>query len=185
MFADRVGAERVGQLGASGAGVCQRLDGAERLRDDDEQRCLRIEPDQGLVEVGRVDVGNELEGCAAVGMRPQGLVCHGRPEVRSADTDVDHRRDRLAGGPDPLVVSNRVGEDRHLAKHLVDLSHDVDPVHHQAVVGRSPQRGVKHRTILGGVDPVASEHGIALACNIGRLGHRGQQLAGLGGDAVL
>ena len=50
---------------------------------------------------------------------------------------------------------------RHPVEHLVDLLDDVDAVDHERALARHPQRDVEHGAVLGDVDVLAAEHGLA------------------------
>ena len=97
---------------------------------------------------------------------------HRRAEVGAADADVDDVGDRLAGGAAGLAGAHRVGECRHGVQHRVDLRHDVVAVDREALAVGRPQRDVQHGAVLGDVDLLAGEHGVAPAFDVGRLGER-------------
>ena len=105
--------------------VGQRLQRAERLARDDEQRRRRVEALAGLRRVGRVDVGDEpaLQTVLDVGL--QRLVGHHRAEVGAADADVDDRPDPLAGDAGPLAGADLLGERVDALEHLVHVGDDV------------------------------------------------------------
>ena len=115
----------------------------------------------------------------------QCVVHHHRTEVGAADTDVDDGLDALAGGALPLTGAQLVGEVTHRVEHCVHVGDHVLAVDGQRRIARQPQRGVQHRTVLGGVDVLTGEHPIASGLKTGRLGQRDEQFYGLGGDAVL
>ena len=100
-------------------------------------------------------------------MRQQRLVDHHRPEIGTADADVDHGADRLARDPHPLAGTHLVGEGEHLVQHLVDVRDHVLPVDRQLRVAGQSQRGVQHGAILGDVDVFAAEHRIPAAGDVG------------------
>jgi len=81
--------ERRLEPGASAGRIVEGFDGRERLRcDDEESRCRRQARERRL-QVGRVDVGNEMQpqaGLRELAHRPHQ---HPGPEVRAADADVD------------------------------------------------------------------------------------------------
>ncbi|MGX1514624.1 hypothetical protein RKD44_005912 [Streptomyces collinus] len=138
-----------------------------------------------LVQVGAVHVGHEAEGERAVGEGPQRLVGHRRAQVGAADADVDDVPDAPAGVAGPLAGADPVGEAGHLVEHRVDPGDDVLAVDLDHRVPRRPQRGVQHRTVLGDVDPLTAEHGVAQPEHVGGGGKLLQQGQRLVGDQVL
>ena len=163
------GDQGVQQPGAGHAGVGEGLQGGEGLGGDDEQRGLGIQV-RGLDEaVGRVDVRDEpaLQALLLVGQ--QRLVDHHRPEIGTADADVDHGADRLARDPHPLAGTHLVGEGEHLVQHLVDVRDHVLPVDRQLRVAGQPQRGVQHGTVLGDVDVLSAKHRLPAAGDVSLL----------------
>jgi hypothetical protein len=116
---------------------------------------------------------------------PQRLVRHHRAQVGPADADVDHVGDRLAGVALPLPGPDPVGEVRHPVQHLVDLLDHIGAVNDQVFAGRHAQRHVQHGAVLGDVDVLAAEHGVAALGHAGLLGQRDEQPHRLVGDPVL
>ena len=105
-----------------------------------------------------------------VGIVSQCLVDHHRPQVRTADPDIDDGGDALPGGPGPLAAAYPVGEVAHGIEHLVHIGDNVLPVDHQLRVARQAQRRVQDRAVFGSVDMRAGEHRIAAPFEIGRFG---------------
>ena len=169
-----LGDQGVQQPGARHAGVGEGLQSGEGLGSDDEQRGLRIQVRCLEVAVRRIDVRNEPAFEAGLPVRQQSLVDHHRSEVGATDADVDHGPDLLAGDPGPLAGAHLVREGEHLVKDRVDVGDDILAVDHQLRVARQPQRGMQHRTVLGGVDVLASEHRVPATCHV-RLLREAQQ----------
>ena len=162
---DRAGLRQaVPQPLAGEAGVRQRLEGAEGLRRDDEQRRLRVEVRGLLEEVARVDVRDETGRETGLHVRLERLVDHDRAEVRAADADVHDRFDALAGHARPGAVAHRVRERRDLREHLLHVVVDVLPVdgerggRDELAGGGAAQRRVQHSAVLRDVDVLAGEH---------------------------
>ena len=88
----------------------------------------------------------------------QRLVRHHGTEVGAADADVDDVADRLPRLALPFARADAIGERGHPVEHVVHLGHDVHAVDHQGFASRHPECDVQHRSILGGVDPLAAEH---------------------------
>ncbi len=186
VVAHRVGVtERGDQPLPRRARVGQRLDRGEGLRRDDEEGLGRVQSLDGVRDVRAVDVGDEAHRQPGVGHVAQRAVGHGRAEVGSADADVDHVADPLAGGPGPGARAHSRGQVVHPVQDLVDIGHHVVPIHLDHGVARGPQGDVQHRAALGDVDAVAAEHRLGTAGHAGPLRHRGQQLQGVAVDTVL
>ena len=88
---------------------------------------------------------------------------------------------------DEAILPERtpLGEILDAAEHLVDVGHDILAVNDHRRVGAVTQRRMQHRTLLGGVDHGAGEHGIAPLGHARRLGELDQQTEGVGVEAVL
>ena len=114
----------------------------------------------GFHEVGAVDVGNEPEGHRPVAVVLERLVGHHRPEVGTADADVDHVADAFAGVTLPCAAPDPVGEIGHLVQHGVNLGHDVLAVNDDRRRSRRAQGHVQNGTVLRDVDLVTPEHGV-------------------------
>ena len=166
-------------------GVGQRLQRGERLGADDEERRLGVEVVGGGVEVDRVDVRHEAAGQARLGVVGQGEGGHGRAEVRAADPDVDDGGDPLAGGPGPGAVADAVGEVPHFVQDGLHVADDVLAVHVQLAARRHAQRHVQDGAVLGRVDVLAREHGVAMRFDLGRVGHVHEETHGLVGHPLL
>ena len=173
------------QPGPGQPGVGQCLQGGEGLGGHDEQGGLGVQALGLLGHVGRVDVGHESAAQALLDVGLQGLVDHHRTKIGSADPDVDHGLDPLAGDAGPLAAAHLVGERVHLVQHLVHLGHDVDAVHDQTGVARQPERGVQHRPVLGDVDVLAGEHRVPALGQPDLVGQVHQRVEDLGVDQVL
>ena len=98
---------------ARSARVGHRFQRGERLGGDDEQRLGRIEIAHRFGEIRAVDVGDEAEGHGALAVVLQRFVGHDRPEVRSADADIDDIADPLAGVAFPGAAAHAIGEIGH------------------------------------------------------------------------
>src|SRR5919108_501070 len=85
----------------------------------------------------------------------------------------------------PRAAPGPLAELRHPVEDLVDLLDDIGAVDDERAVSRHAQRHVKHRTVLGHVDPLAAEHGLATLRHPAFGRERDQQIERLGGDAVL
>ena len=157
----------------------------ERFRRHDEKRFTRIEVARGLDEIRAIDVRDEAKRQLACAVMPERLVGHHRPEIGTANADVDDAFDGLAGVPFPFAAAYAVAELGHLLEHGMHLGHDVLSIHQNAgALGRA-QSHVQHGAILGDVDFLAAEHGFDPPTQVTFLGQLEQQLEGLVGDAVL
>ena len=70
------------------------------------------------MDVGAVDVRDEVGAQSGVTERGERLGDHRRAEIAAADPDVDDVGDAVVG-------SDPIGERRHRVEHLVDVGHDV------------------------------------------------------------
>ena len=93
---------------AGGVGVGHGLERCERFRGDDEQSFRGIEIARGFGEIGAVDVGYETEGHVALAVMAQGFVGHHRPEIGTADADIDDVADALAGVALPFAAAHAI-----------------------------------------------------------------------------
>ena len=66
----------------------------------------------------------------------------------------------------PLPRADLVGELIHAVQHLVHVLHHVLAVDDELCVAGETQCGVQYRAVLGDVDPLTVEHGIAAAGQI-------------------
>ena len=120
-------------------GVGHGFQGGERLGGDDEKRRFRVDPLEGLGQMGAVHVGDEMGRDARHGVVRQGEAHHLRPEVRAADADIDHISNFFARVAGPLAGVDATAKPAHLAEHPVDLGHGSSP-------GRG-RPGCRHRTV--------------------------------------
>jgi hypothetical protein len=165
-------------------GVEQGFLGGEGLGGDDEQGGGRVQVFQGVDQMTRVHVGDEMGAdVAAVGF--QGQADHGRPQVGTADADVHHIGDGLARITLPLAGTHPVREGAHARQHLAHVGHHVMAVHQHRPIRTIAQGRMQYRPAFRQVDLLAGEHGIAQGFDAGFLGQLQQQLQGLGPDQVL
>ncbi len=182
---NRVRTERVDHPGPRGAGVGKRLQGREGLGRHDEQRLGRVEIGGRLPDVGTVDIRNETKLYRPVGVVHQCLVCHGRPEIRTSDPDVDDGPDMFSGSPGPDAGADLVREHRHSLEHVVNLGNDIHAVHFDDGVRGRAQSDMEHGAALGRVDPLPREHRLDLGAQSHPLGKGRQQFHRSVGDPVL
>src|SRR5262249_59869431 len=95
----------------------------------------------------------------ALAVMPERLVRHDRPEVRSANADVDDVLDSLAGVAFPRAAADLVGEGRHLVEHGMDLSDHVLAIDDDRCSFRSAQDHVEDGPLFRDVDLLAAKHG--------------------------
>ena len=86
------------------------------------------------------------------------FVGHDRPEVRSTDPDVHDPTDPLPPLAGPAAVADTLGKARHPPEHFLDAGGDVQALNGIGVAWGGAKRNVKHRPVLGAVDPLACEH---------------------------
>ena len=114
-------------------------------------------PDR-LREVSGIDIGYETEGDFTRAVKLERLVRHDRPEVRSADADIDDVLYRLARVALEFAGAHAGSEVPHPAKHFVHVLDDVLPVDDKGFRGRHAQRHVQHGPVFRDVDVLAAEH---------------------------
>ena len=93
----------------------------------------------------------------------QRLIRHHRPEVGTADTDIDDVADALSSMAHPLAAAHAMGERRHLVEHGMNLRHDVLAVDDDGGTFRRTERHVQDRPIFRDVDLLAAEHCVDFA----------------------
>ena len=150
-----------GGLGRFGVG--HGLERRERLGSDDEERLFDVHLLEGFGHVRAVDVGDEVDfrrglaGDRLVGIRLEGFGDHHRTEVRTADTDVHHVLDGLAGVAFPLAAADEVGKVFHVLENRTDFGHHVLAVDADGVAALVTQSSVEHGALFGGVNLFAAE----------------------------
>ena len=167
--------------------VGEGLERGEGLGDDDHERGLGIQTLELLGLVVGVDVGDIAAVDTGVGIGTQGLVSHDRAQIGAADADGHQVLDLLAGNALPLTGAHALGEGIHAIEDLVHVGDDVLAVDDElALLGcRAAQRGVQDGAVLGGVNVLAGEHGVAALLELHLAGKIAQQLDGLIGHQVL
>jgi hypothetical protein len=181
----RLVAQFLDQPGAGGMRIGHSLLGGEGLGGDDEQGAFRIAIGQYVTDVRAVHVGNEVHPQGRIAVRLQRLANHLRPEIGTADTDVDHIADAFAGVATPLAAPNLLGELAHVLQHLVHARHHVLPVDEDRPVAAVAQGDVQHGAAFGVVDHLAVAHPLGPGGYSRLTGQLGQQAQGFLGDAVL
>jgi len=178
-----------GSLGRFGVG--HGLKRRERLGSDDEERLLDVHLLEGLGHVGAVDVGDEIDfrrglaGNRLVGIRLQSFGDHHRTEVGTADTDVHHVLDGLAGVALPLAAADEVGKVFHVLENRTDFGHHVLAVDADRIVALVAQSGVEHGALFGGINLFAGKVLGAHVVKVSGLQEVLELRHGLVGDDVL
>src|SRR5262249_58666691 len=108
--------------------------------------------------IGTVDVGHETERHGAVAVVPERLVRHHRPEVGTADTDIDDVANAFSGMALPLAAADAVGEFGHLVEHGMNVAHHALSLDYNRRPSWRTQRNVQDPAIFRDVDFLASEH---------------------------
>ena len=169
------------------ASVSEGLERGESLGDDNHERGLGIQALELLGLVVGVDVGDVAAVDTGVGVGTQSLVGHDRAQIGAADADGHQVLDLLAGNALPLTGAHALGEGIHAIEDLVHVGNDVLAVDDELafLACRTAQRGVQDGAVLGGVDVLAGEHGVAALLEFHLAGKIAQQLDGLVGHQVL
>ena len=95
--------------------------------------------------------------------------------------------DLLTGYALPLTGAHALGEGIHAIEDLVHVGDDILAVNDELALlaCRTAQCGVQNSAVLGGVDVLAGEHGVAALLEFHLAGKIAQQLDGLVGHQVL
>ena len=169
------------------AGVGEGLERGEGLGDDDHERGLGIQTLELLGLIVGVDVGDVAAVDTGVGVGTQGLVGHDRAQIGATDADGHQVLDLLTGNALPLTGAHALGEGIHAVEDLVHVGDDILAVNDELALlaCRTAKRGVQNSAVLGGVDVLAGEHGVAALLELHLAGKIAQQLDGLIGHQVL
>jgi len=141
-------------------GVGHSLQGSERFGGDDEQGFFRVEVAGGFDEIEAIDVRDKSESEPSFAVMPQGLISHDRSEIRSANADVHHRLDRLAGVAFPFAAADAVAEVRHFVENRVDIRDNVLAIDQDGGIPGSTQSGMENGPLFREVYFFTAEHGV-------------------------
>ena len=182
-----LGLELLEHPGLDLAGVGEGLERGEGLGDDDHERGLGIQALKLLGLVVGVDVGDIAAVDTGVGIGTQSLVSHDRAQIGAADADGHQVLDLFAGNTLPLTGAHALGEGIHAVEDLVHVGDDILAVDDElAPLGcGAAKRGVQDGAVLGGVNVLAGEHGVAALLELHLTSKIAQQLDGLIGHQVL
>src|SRR5688572_9361813 len=97
----------------------------------------------------------------------QGFVSHDRPEIRSADSDVDDVANALSGVAFPFSAAEAIGKISHPVEHRMHFRHYVLAVNNDGCSYRRAQRDVQYRAVFRNVDLIAAKHRIDTAAQSG------------------
>ncbi len=113
------------------------------------------------------------------------LVGHDRPEIGSADTDVDDVADAFAGCPKPAAFADGSCEGGHAVENLMHQGDNVVAINND--LGRLwvTEGGVQNRALLGDVDLFTTEHLVDVRFEVSFIGEGEEQRQGLIGQALL
>ena len=107
----------------------------------------------------------------------------GRPQVGTADADIDYVRDRASRRAFHGARPQRIGEAAHLRAHTLHVLRHVAAVQHDRTM--RTQRGVKHGPVFGHVDALTRREPPDPGSKLARLGERNQQAHRFGRHEVL
>ncbi len=152
--------------GACGVGIGHRLEGGKGLGCDDDESRAGIEGFQRVRDVRPIDVGNKVKPWSVVegGKRPDR---HQRPEVRAADTDIDHIAEGFTGQACSASLPKIPGEAEHAFPHPQDPCHDIPAGHCDVVVTSAPQCHVERGAAFRDIDLLSPEHLFAAGFDTG------------------
>ncbi len=140
-----------------------------------------------LPEVGAVDVRDEAHARASRSLWfSQRLVGHGRAEVAAPDADVDDVADAAGRCGRSRRPSGSASAKRPIRSSTSCTSGTTSTPSTSMTGARGRAQGdVQHGALLGHVDLLAGEHGVAQRLDAGPPGQRRQQAQRLGRDPVL
>ena len=104
--------------------------------------------------------------------RARGLGRHRRPQIRTADADIDHIGHGLSERAAQASLAHVTGESSDLGALRDDFGHHILALDENGRAGEIAQCRVQRGAALGGVDDIAAEHRLPLAFDIGGLGER-------------
>ena len=178
-----------GSLGSFGVG--HGFKSGEGLGSNDEERFFDVHLLEGFGHVGAIDVRNEVDfrrvfaSSRLFSIRLEGFSHHHRTEVGTADTDVHHVLDGLAGVAFPLAGTHELGEFFHVLEHGANFGHHVLAIDANRIVTLVAQSGVEHGALFGGVNLFAGKVLAAHVFETGRLQEVLELGHGFVGDDVL
>src|SRR5438445_13165554 len=107
-----------------------------------------------------IDVRHEcdIDTVAARGARAAEHVADGPgPELRAADTEVDHITDGPAGSAEPRATAQPGGQHAHASLRAADRGNHVGAIDGERSIALLPQSGVEDRSPFGEIDLLAGE----------------------------
>ena len=114
----------------SGMRIGQRFLRGKSLRRNHEKRGLRITLIQHRNDVGRVHIGHKLGSDTSRGIGAQCPGCHGRPQIRTTNTNIHHGLNRVPGIAQPRPRPQRRGKIPHAAQHLMHIGCHILAINH-------------------------------------------------------
>ena len=114
----------------SGMRISQRFLRGKSLRRYHKKRGLGITLIQHRNDVGRVHIGHKLGTDTGGGIGAQRPSCHGRPQIRAANTNIHHGLNRVPGIPQPSPRPQRSGEIPHAAQYLMHVGCYILTINH-------------------------------------------------------
>ena len=144
-------------------GVRHGFKSGESLGSNDEKRFFDVHLLEGFGHVGAVDVRNKVDfrrsfACDRLFcIRLESFGDHHRTEVGTADTDVHHVLDGLAGVALPLAGTHQLGKFFHVLEHGANFGHHVLAIDANRIVTLVAECSVEHGALFGGVNLFASE----------------------------
>ncbi|OIQ63816.1 hypothetical protein GALL_546420 [mine drainage metagenome] len=151
---------------------------------NNEERGFGIQCFEYFFGVGAIDIGNEMHLQFGVTIWFQCLINHRRPEVGTADTDIDHIGDAFAAVAPPHALSHLPGKYGHFVDYRAHAGHDIYPIDPHRTFAAIAQGDMQYRPVLGVIDFLAVEHLVAPAGNIGLFGQFHQQAHGFGSNSI-
>ena len=179
MLGRRLLPQRTDDPGAGRVAVRLRLLRGKRLGTDDDHCFGRIDGARQILELGAIHVRHEVRRDIAAPFMAKRIANQQRTQVRAADADVDDVLESLARHSALVAPAHCAGEIRQLAARRVNFCLDV------GAAGKiRAQCAVQDRTLLGGIDRIATKHRGPMSRKIESAREIEQQRQRLVGDAL-
>ena len=143
---------------AGSMGVGHGFLSSKGLGSDDEEGGSRLYPFERFRNMGAIHIGDKMHVDARLPVGPQGFSGHHRPQVGTADADIDDIGDALAGITLPPARNDLVGKGLHLLKYGIHRRHDVLPIYVYRFLGAVAQGHMQYRPPFRLVDRLSGEH---------------------------
>jgi len=135
--------------------------GGEGFRGDNEQRRFRIARAENIADMLAVDIRNEMRPPPRDPVGPQCCRNHHRPEIRTANADVDNRGEGFARMALARAGMNLAAKGFHLREFSAHQLRNIFSADEIIALGKISQRRMQDRAAFSDVDFLARQHGVA------------------------